>query len=38
MMPVLPDHKAYWGYFTFPPAMIAAYALRERLIHRKKEG
>jgi hypothetical protein len=42
VIPVLPDHTAYWGYFTFPPAMIAAYALRERLAHykkdRKKEG
>jgi hypothetical protein len=37
VIPVLPDRTAYWGYFTFPPAMIAAYALRERLINRKKE-
>ena len=32
------DRAAYLGYFTFPPAMIAAYALRERLVNRKKGG
>ncbi len=42
VIPALPDQTAYWGYFLFPPAMIAGYALREHLAHnkrdRKKEG
>jgi hypothetical protein len=26
---------SYWGYVTFPPLMIAAFAVREGLIRRK---
>jgi hypothetical protein len=38
VMPMGPGHMNYLGYFAFPPAMIGAYALRERLINRKKRG
>ena len=30
--------SSYWGFIAFPPLMIAAYAVRERLIRRKARG
>jgi hypothetical protein len=38
VIPQLPESTAIWSYFFFPPAMVAAFALREHLINRKKGG
>ncbi len=29
---------SYWSYIAFPPLMIAAFVVRERLIRRRKKG
>jgi hypothetical protein len=29
---------SYWSYIAFPPLMIAAFGVRERLIRRRKKG